>query len=326
MYSLYQRHFGLIREPFNITPDPSFLYLSASHKEALAQLLYGVKARKGFVVLTGEVGTGKTTLIHTLLRELDGNTHTALILSTIASPKDLLRYLCEEFGLMKSKRVKKEIHNYLTMLNGFLLEMYRKGDNVVLIIDEAQNLPVEVLESVRLLSNFETPRDKLLQILLVGQPELAMRLDTPELRQLKQRVGLRYHLRPLSFVECSEYVGHRIEIAGGTPTVFTPKALEAIHSYSGGTPRMVNILCDNGMLTAYASGKKRVDGSIIQEVAEGLNLTVQQRENNNRFMQPSIIKGQSGGAVESPNKITRAWRLALRLVLFSLLAIGISHF
>jgi general secretion pathway protein A len=271
---LYQTHFGLSQAPFNITPDPSFLYLSASHREGLAQLSYGIRARKGFVVLTGEVGTGKTTLIHALLNELNGSAQTALIFSTIVSPSDLLRSVCEEFGLIEPKRPLQEIHDYLVSLNEFLLESYRKGENCALIIDEAQNLSAEVLESIRLLSNFETSKDKLLQILLVGQPELAVRLNSPELRQLKQRVMLRHHLRALSLQECCEYVSNRLKVAGGGErTIFTPKALESIHSYSDGIPRIVNVLCDNALLTGYALGRKEIDTGIIREVAEDLSIT-----------------------------------------------------
>ena len=271
---LYQTHFGLSQAPFNITPDPSFLYLSASHREGLAQLSYGIRARKGFVVLTGEVGTGKTTLIHALLNDLNGSAQTALIFSTIVSPADLLRSVCEEFGLVEPKRPLGEIHDYLVFLNEFLLESYRKGENCTLIIDESQNLSAEVLESIRLLSNFETSKDKLLQILLVGQPELAVRLNSPELRQLKQRVMLRHHLRALSLQECCEYVSNRLKVAGGGDrTIFTPNALESIHSYSGGIPRIVNVLCDNALLTGYALGRKEVDTGIIREVAEDLSIT-----------------------------------------------------
>ena len=270
---LYQTHFGLCHAPFNITPDPSFLYLSASHREGLAQLSYGIRARKGFVVLTGEVGTGKTTLIHALLNDLNGSAQTALIFSTIVSPADLLRSVCEEFGLVEPKRPLGEIHDYLVSLNEFLLESYRKGENCALIIDESQNLSAEVLESIRLLSNFETSKDKLLQILLVGQPELAVRLNSPELRQLKQRVMLRHHLCALSLQECCEYVSNRLKVAGGAPTIFTPNALESIHSYSGGIPRIVNVLCDNALLTGYALGRKEIDTGIIREVAEDLSIT-----------------------------------------------------
>ena len=269
---LYQTHFGLSQAPFNITPDPSFLYLSASPREGLAQLSYGIRAKKGFVVLTGEVGTGKTTLIHALLNDLNGSCQTGLIFSTIVSPVDLLRSVCEEFGLIEPKKPLREIHDYLVSLNEFLLENYRKGESCALIIDEAQNLSAEILESIRLLSNFETSKDKLLQILLVGQPELAVRLNSPELRQLKQRVMLRHHLRALSLQECCEYVQNRLKVAGGERTIFTPNALESIYSYSGGIPRVVNVLCDNALLTGYALGRKEIDPGVIREVAEDLSI------------------------------------------------------
>lgn len=273
MEELYQSHFGLTHAPFNVTPDPGFLYLSTSHREALAQLSYGIKARKGFVVLTGEVGTGKTTLIHSLLNDLPEGTHTALVFSTVVTPIDLLRYVCEEFRLIELRQARAELHDYLVLLNEFLLEKYRSGDNCVLIIDEAQNLSAEVLESVRVLSNFETSTDKLLQILLVGQPELSARLNTPELRQLKQRVTLRHHLRALSVKECQEYIANRLQKAGGNPAIFTATATEAIYQYSSGIPRLVNILCDNSLLTGYAVGKHEVDATIVREVADDLSIT-----------------------------------------------------
>jgi general secretion pathway protein A len=312
---LYQTHFGLREAPFNITPDPSFLYLSASHREGLAQLSYGIRARKGFVVLTGEVGTGKTTLIHALLNDLNGSAQTGLIFSTIVSPADLLRSVCEEFGLVEPKRPLKEIHDYLVFLNEFLLESYRKGENCALIIDEAQNLSAEVLESIRLLSNFETSKDKLLQILLVGQPELAVRLNSLELRQLKQRVMLRHHLRALSLQESCEYVSNRLKIAGADRTIFTPNALESVYSYSGGIPRIVNVLCDNALLTGYALGRKEIDTGIIREVAEDLNITT----NAEARLRPPIrqlvhspnnnsngsVWPFSTGSVEAPSGITR---------------------
>ena len=271
--SLYQAHFGLSQAPFNITPDPTFLYLTVSHREGLAQLSYGIRARKGFVVLTGEVGTGKTTLIHALLNDLNGSVHTALIFSAIVSPADLLRTVCEEFGLIEPKRPLQEMHDYLVSLNEFLLGSYRKGKNCALIIDESQNLSAEVLETIRLLSNFETSKEKLLQILLVGQPELAVRLNSPELRQFKQRVMLRHHLRALSLQECWEYVMHRLKVAGGDRSILAPSAWESIYSYSGGIPRVINVLCDNALLMGYAIGRKEIDAEIIREVAEDLNIT-----------------------------------------------------
>lgn len=272
MEELYQSHFGLTHAPFNITPDPGFLYLSTSHREALAQLSYGIKARKGFVVLTGEVGTGKTTLIHSLLNDLSEGTNTALVFSTVVTPIDLLRYVCEEFKLVELRHARAELHDYLVLLNEFLLEKYRSGENCVLIIDEAQNLSAEILESIRVLSNFETSTDKLLQILLVGQPELAVRLNTPELRQLKQRITLRHHLRALSLNECQEYIANRLQKSGGHSSIFAAVATEAIYQYSCGIPRLVNILCDNALLTAYAVGKHEVDVAIVREVAEDLNI------------------------------------------------------
>ena len=268
----YREHFGLKQEPFNITADPAFLYLSRSHREALAQLSYGIKARKGFVVLTGEVGTGKTTLINGLLDELDSDTRTALIFSHIANPFDLLRYTCNEFGLRSPQHSRDDFYEYLALLNDYLFESYRSGKNCALIIDEAQNLSSEVLESVRLLSNFETSKDKLLQILLVGQPELSSRLNSQELRQLKQRVTVRYHLRSLTLKECQAYISSRLQVAGGDPLLFTPSAVEVIYGCSAGIPRVINVICDGALMTAYGLRKTYIDDSLIRQVAEDLQI------------------------------------------------------
>lgn len=266
-------HFGLSREPFNITPDPSFLYLSASHQQALARLLYGIDARKGFIVLTGEVGTGKTTLIHALLKELEQrNTQSTLIFNTISQSKDLLRDMCEDLGFTAFREDRQNVHTYLKLVNQLLLDSYHNGKNVTLILDEAQNLSPKVLESIRLLSNLETSECKLLQIVMAGQPELAVKLNLPSLRQLKQRVVLYHHLKPLNLTECSEYIARRVETAGGSPFIFTSKALEAIHACSGGIPRLINILCDNGLLTAYSMSEKRVSAAIIRDVADDRSL------------------------------------------------------
>ncbi len=273
MIPLYGDYFGLTSQPFSVSPDPKFFYRSPSHREGLAQLTYGINARRGFVVLTGEVGTGKTTLIHSLLQQLENeHTHIAFIFNLITNPRDLLRSVCEDFGLTTVENGPRDLHDYLAVLNQFLLESYRKGDNVALVIDEAQNLSPEVLEGVRLLSNFETSQDKVLQILLVGQPELGARLNQPELRQLKQRVALRYHLTPLTLEECKEYIAQRLTIAGGSPSIYPAKTMESVYAYSGGTPRLINILCDNGMLTAYALGKRSVEAAMIEEIAHDLNL------------------------------------------------------
>ena len=273
MVPVYSSHFGLTEAPFNITPDPSFLYLGASHQEGLAQLMYGINGRRGFIVLTGEVGTGKSTLIQALLRQVAEGTQTALIFSAITSPIDLFRYVCEEFKLVEPLQGLKDGHDYIYLLNEFLLQKYRGGENAALIIDEAQNLSAEVLESIRLLSNFETTKDKLLQILLVGQPELTERLNTPQLRQLKQRVTLRHHLRALSLSECQEYIANRLRHAGGYPHIFPAKTVEEIYRYSAGIPRLVNVICDNSMINAYALDSKEVAPALIHEVAEDLHLT-----------------------------------------------------
>ena len=225
-------------------------------------------------MLTGEIGTGKTMLTHTLLQQLDRTTKTALIFTAVSNPKDLLRNVCEEFQLIPAQQTEKEVRDYLALLNRFLLESYKKGENVALVIDEAQNLSAEVLESIRLLSNFETSWDKLIQILIIGQPELATRLNSPELRQLKQRVTLRHHLLPLSPVECGEYIASRLELADGSRWIFTPEAVATIYAYSGGAPRLINILSDNGMLTAYALRNQNVDAAVIRAVAQDLQLLV----------------------------------------------------
>jgi type II secretory pathway predicted ATPase ExeA len=292
MEHLYQRHFRLTQAPFNITPDPRFLYLSESHREALAQLQYGIDARRGFIVLTGEVGTGKTTLIHTLLGRIGEGTHSALIFSAITSPLELLRYVCEEFKLVDPLAQIRDTHEYIALLNDFLLQRYRAGENAALIIDEAQNLAADVLESIRLLSNFETTKDKLLQILLVGQPELNDRLNTPQLRQLKQRVTLRHHLRPLSLSECQEYISSRLKLAGGNPDLFTPKAIAEIYRYAGGIPRLINVICDNAMINAYAIDQFLIEPLLIQEVAADLNLFVS-------AARPSLVRHEVAQKFES---------------------------
>ena len=271
---LYGEYFGLTSQPFSVSPDPRFLYASPTHKEGLAQLAYGIQARRGFVVLTGEVGTGKTTLIRSLLQQLsDGRTRIAFIFTLIPNILDLLRTVSEDFGLTAPKDPAKDLHDYLALINEFLLECYKNNRGVALIIDEAQNLSREVLEGVRLLSNFETSEDKLLQILLIGQPELDARLNEPELRQLRQRVALRWHLNPLSPAECEQYISRRLEIAGGSGAIFPAKTMQAVHAYSGGVPRLINIICDNGLLTAYALNELSVSVAMIDEVARDLNLS-----------------------------------------------------
>jgi general secretion pathway protein A len=265
---MYLTFYGLKEKPFNATPDPKFLYLTPAHREALAQLIYGVQERKGFIVLTGEVGTGKTTLLHTLLRRLDGNTAVAFVTNSTLPFDDVVAYMLEDFGISKtgSSRVER-----LVALNQFLIERRRAGQNTVLILDEAQNLSAETLEQVRLLSNFETPTDKLLQILMVGQPELKAKLLLPELRQLKQRIGLRCSIRPLTAEEIHEYIRSRLRVAGAADLrLFTDRAVSRISEYAGGIPRLVNIVCDHCLLIGYVDQKRKIEREIVERAIEYL--------------------------------------------------------
>lgn len=266
---MYLNFYGLKEKPFNTTPDPRFLYLTPSHSEALAQLIYGVQEGKGFIVLTGEVGTGKTTLLQTLLRRLNGGTEAAFIFNSKLSFNAMLEYMLKDFGIVKNARSRAQ---RIFALNNFLIERRRAGLNTVLIIDEAQNLDPEALEQVRLLSNFETPTEKLLQILLVGQPELKANLDLPGLRQLKQRIALRCSIRPLTPDEIHDYIQHRLRIAGASDLgLFTEPAVSRISDYTDGNPRLVNIVCDHCLLFAYADQKRRVDQETVIQAIEYLD-------------------------------------------------------
>ncbi|MGH7768482.1 MAG: ExeA family protein [Candidatus Binatia bacterium] len=261
---MYLNFYGLKLKPFNPTPDPKFLYLTSSHREALAQILYGVQEGKGFIVLTGEVGTGKTTLIQTLLRRLDERTEVAFIFNSKLPFEALVEYMLRDFGITDNLTSQSQ---RLFALNSFLIERRRAGQNTVLIIDEAQNLDPPALEQVRLLSNFETPTDKLLQIFLSGQPELQAKLDLPELRQLKQRIALRSVIRPLTADETCDYVQHRLRIAGArNADIFTEAALGRIVKYVRGIPRLVNIVCDHSLLFGYAEQKRRIDAETVDQV------------------------------------------------------------
>ncbi len=266
---MYQKFYGLSEKPFEITPDPKFLFLSENYKEALAHLTYAVRERKGFTVITGEVGTGKTTLIQTLLSRLDGSTRTAYLFNPRLGSTDFLQYICEDLGLKGQNKSKGQT---LVCLHNFLMDCYSKNENVVLIIDEAQNLDPDLLEEVRLLTNLETPKSKLLQVILMGQPELNDVLNRSQFRQLKQRVSLRYHMQPLNKEEMKDYIKKRLRIAGAVQTsIFTPKALEEIYKYSKGIPRLINIVCDNALLIGYANGQKILRDSTIREVTQGLD-------------------------------------------------------
>ena len=265
---MYLQFYGLREAPFSPTPDPKFLFQSTRHREALAQLLYGVRERKGFIVLTGEIGTGKTTLLRTLLARLDRDTHVAYIHNSALQIEGLLEYMLQDWGV---KSTATSHAQRLFELNEFLIDQHRQGLSPVLVIDEAQNLSLATLEAVRLLSNFETTTQKLMQILLVGQLELRAKLGTPELRQLKQRIGLRCHIGPLSPEETRLYIRHRLRIAGAADGgIFTDAAIQRITEYSQGTPRVINIVCDHCLLSGFADSKRRIDTGVVDETVEYL--------------------------------------------------------
>jgi general secretion pathway protein A len=265
---MYEEYFGLTRKPFEITPDPAFLYASPQHKEALASLLYGVREGKGLLVLTGEVGTGKTLLIRCLLEMLGPETVTAYVFNPRMSVMEFFQAVAHEFDL------KGDFFNkiaFLTRLNEFLLEVAGRGEKALLIVDEAQNLSLPILEEIRLLMNLETSEQKLLQVILAGQPEFHRIINFSCMRQFRQRISLRAHLSPLTEKQTKAYIDKRLEVAGlDGGGLFTKRAISLIHRYSRGIPRLINVICDNSLLTAYAMDERRVHSSIVKEVIEDL--------------------------------------------------------
>lgn len=261
---MYLTFFGLAEKPFAITPDPRYLYLGARHADALAHLVYGINEAGGFIQLTGEVGTGKTTTIRSLLARAPKNAEIALILNPKLSPDEFLRSLCEELGLGVSDDAENNTKELVDQLNRYLLRNHSQGRRVVLIVDEAQNLAPEVLEQIRLLTNLETETQKLLQIILIGQPELRRLLGREDLRQLAQRITGRYHLDPLSREETAAYVRHRLRVAGATSDIFTRHALREVYRVSGGIPRLINIICDRALLAAYSQDLHQVPAALVR--------------------------------------------------------------
>ncbi len=270
---MYKQFFGLSRNPFEISPDPFFYHPTPRHNEALANLHYGVGRRKGFIVITGEVGTGKTLLVRCLLAELrKGNIAFGYVFNPLLSTMEFFQYIMADLGLPYAGRSKTEI---LLDLNRFLIQRHARGLITALVVDEAQSLRPDLLEEIRLLTNLETSQQKLLQIVLLGQPELEALLDSPELRQLKQRIALRCQLLPLDEQQTKAYIISRLERAGAKPEVpvFSDEALAAVHEYSRGIPRIINNLCENSMVSAFARQEKPIAAETIAEVAADFRLT-----------------------------------------------------
>jgi general secretion pathway protein A len=266
---MYTQYYGFSEKPFNITPDPRFLFLTEAHVEALASLFYGIREKKGFICITGEAGTGKTTVVYRLIDNLSDKVKTAFIYHTSATFDQLLKNILMELSVPVGN---EERYILVHRLNAYLLDRLIHDEIVTLFIDEAQNLPVETLEELRMLSNLETRREKLLQIVLVGQPGLDTKLDSVGLKQLRQRIAVRRQIRPLSQNECRKYIDHRLRIVGGKSSkVFEPEAISLICTHAEGIPRLINVICDNALIIGYGAGQKRVGGDVIREVIGGMN-------------------------------------------------------
>jgi len=281
---MHEEYYGFSEKPFSLTPDPKYLYKSESHANAFDLLQYAIRRREGFVVVTGDIGTGKTTLCRAILDQLDRKTFTALVLNPFLSEEDLLRLILQDFGVVSRAEIKRgrlagvSKQELIDTLNEFLLSLLPLRAGALLIIDEAQNLPRQVLEQIRILSNLETDKEKLLQIVLVGQLNLKDLLRSPELRQLDQRVSIRYELKPLTREETSAYIAHRLTIAGGGSVVsFSPRALELVHRYTDGIPRLINLVCDRALLGGYSAHTNRITHEMVVAAAQGLDLAVPRR-------------------------------------------------
>ncbi|MFO7568247.1 MAG: AAA family ATPase [Smithellaceae bacterium] len=260
---MYRKFFGFKEKPFEITPDPSYVYLSEAHQEGLSYLQYAIKERKGFSVITGEAGTGKTTLVHKLLSNLDGNVRTCYIFNPVMDKSDFLNYICHDLGIPTEDL--KTRGQSLSALHNFLLSCFTRDEKVFLIVDEAQCLDPDLLQEVRLLTNLETAKYKLLHVVLLGQPELTDILNKPEFRPLKQRITVRFDLRTLRLGEVRKYINYRLKRAGSRNiNLFNDSAVRAVYKYSQGIPRLINILCDNALLTGFSQSKTRIDAGIIK--------------------------------------------------------------
>jgi general secretion pathway protein A len=274
---MYAAYFGLKENPFSLSPEPRYLFLSEQHRDALNCMIYGIKEKKGFVLISGDIGTGKTTICRSLINLLDDSVETALIFNTAISDLDLLETVIGEYGIaiISGSKTKK---NYIDVLNDFLLRNFAAGKTAVLVIDEAQNLSHGVLEQIRMLSNLETETEKLIQIILIGQPELSNTLMLPALRQLNERITVRYDLKPLSSLEVREYIQHRLKVAQGPGSLqFTKGAFNLIYTFTEGIPRRINALCDRALLIAYTKNVSKIDRKIVKLAVHDIGINYFQK-------------------------------------------------
>ena len=285
---MYTQYFNLSEPPFSIAPNPRYLYLSPQHREALAHLLYGLSVGGGFVALTGEVGTGKTTMVRCLLEQLPEDVDIAVLFNPRLNARELLASLCDEL-LIPHPDSKATIKELIDRLNHHLLDTHARGRRTVALIDEAQNLSLEVLEQIRLLTNLETNESKLLQIILVGQPELRDLLDTENMRQLAQRITARYHLQPLSRQDTAAYIRHRLAVCGAQEPIFTAAALAHVYRLSGGIPRLTNLICDRALLGAYSLDRRKVGIAIVRKAAREVLTTSSVKRPLNRLIAASSL-------------------------------------
>jgi type II secretory pathway predicted ATPase ExeA/LysM repeat protein len=317
---VYTEFYNLREKPFNLTPSPRFLYLGEHHKEALNLLKYGVMERKGFILLTGEIGTGKTTMVHALLSGLDDSVQYIHLSNPVLTPGDFMEYLA--FSVFRKKIHFKSKSDFLVAFEEFLLQCLRHQENVILIIDEAQKLSFELLEEIRLLSNMETGDEKLLNIFLVGQPELNEKLRDPQCLPLLQRISIRYHIPPLDMESTRDYVATRLKIAGAQrgDEIFPKSAVKAIHQYSGGYPRMINILADNSLLLGYSKGTKTITPQMVKQCHEDLSLDSSFPKDGQEILEPYESEELKRGYA------TRYWKWAAVLgFLIAIAAVGITQ-
>jgi len=301
---MYEDYYGLEEKPFSLTPDPKYLFKSESHANAYDLLQYAIRRREGFVVITGDIGTGKTTLCRALLEGIDRNTFSALVLNPFLSEADLLKLILQDFGVVSREDVKRgrlahvSKQELIETLYDFLLSLLPLRAGALLIIDEAQNLPMRMLEQIRILSNLETDKNKLLQIVLVGQLELNPLLKAPQMRQLDQRVSIRYQLQPLTRDEVAAYVRHRLMVAGGSASIaFDPRALDVVHRRTGGIPRLINLLCDRSLLAACSARTNRVSADVVLHAAESLEL-VEERTSRWAWLRRPAVSATAGAAAD----------------------------